>query len=300
MTTNIKIIGETIQKLRRAQGETQEQLANAVGVSAQAVSKWENGGVPDIELLPTIAEHYGVTIDALFGNELSESVGLRQAFLKTFAETPQDEWIDKVFEHLWDIEQTAFGTYECEDSIDDAAKLHAASSVNIAGGFTHMGVDKLKYFLLVPDSLDWDEALFGADHATGVDSFDYPAFFKDFSDPEFFRVLLEMHRRDNDKQFTPSLFVRNFGIKPEKVDELVKLLKKYSFLWSMSVDLDGETMELYSFHINPCFVALLIFARQIIARPMSWYGYIGNERSAMMKKNESAKGEKKPADKSKS
>lgn len=294
MTTNIKTIGETIQKLRRAAGETQEQLATAVGVSAQAVSKWENGGVPDIELLPQIASHYGVTIDSFFGNELSESVGLRQAFLKTFAETPQDEWIDKVFEHLWDIERTSFGKYDGEYPMSEViAQLseygayepqQTYSSVNINGGFTHMGFEKLKYFLIVPHAADWDAALFGPDRSADVENFDYPAFFKDLSDPEFFRILLEMHRRDNEKEFSKSFFARTFGVTPEKTDELVALLRKYRFITSKTVDLDGESLELYSFQGNLCFVALLIFARQVIARPGVWNGYIGNNNHNMLPK----------------
>lgn len=297
--TNIKIIGETVQKLRRTAGETQEQLANAVGVSAQAVSKWENGGVPDIELLPQIAEHYGVTIDALFGNDLADTAGLKQAFLKTFAETPNDEWIDKVFELMWDIECTAFGNNLQDFSMSDAIRSmyeegayepnQCYSSVNFKGGFTHMGFEKLKYFLIVPQAADWDAALFGPDRSAEVDKFDYPAFFKDISDPVFFNVLLEMHRRNNDKQFTKSIFERLFGLKSEKVDEIVKLLTKYRFLRSKTVDLDGEAMQLYTFHGNLCFVALLIFARQVIARPGVWNGYIGNNQYTMIPKSGDAK-----------
>ncbi|MBO4669922.1 MAG: helix-turn-helix transcriptional regulator [Lachnospiraceae bacterium] len=55
-------IGETIKKLRKAKGMTQEELAETVNVSFQAVSKWENGGSPDIEMLPVLANTFGVTI----------------------------------------------------------------------------------------------------------------------------------------------------------------------------------------------------------------------------------------------
>lgn len=60
-------IGNKIRSMRKHGGLTQEQLANKLGVSGQAVSKWENEIVmPDITLLPLIAEVFGVSIDELF------------------------------------------------------------------------------------------------------------------------------------------------------------------------------------------------------------------------------------------
>lgn len=58
-----KRIGENISALRKVKGITQENLARAIGVTSQAVSKWENGGIPDIELLCCIADHFKVSIN---------------------------------------------------------------------------------------------------------------------------------------------------------------------------------------------------------------------------------------------
>ncbi len=60
-------INNKIKQLRYKSGLTQEQLATRLGVSAQSVSKWENAvAMPDITLLPLIAEIFGVSIDELF------------------------------------------------------------------------------------------------------------------------------------------------------------------------------------------------------------------------------------------
>ncbi len=60
-------IGNQIKVLRAQRGITQEALAAQLGVTAQAVSKWENGAAaPDISLLPAISAYFGVTIDELF------------------------------------------------------------------------------------------------------------------------------------------------------------------------------------------------------------------------------------------
>lgn len=59
-------IGEVILKLRKDKQLTQEQLAQAIGVTAPAVSKWETGSTyPDILLLPPLARALGTTIDHL-------------------------------------------------------------------------------------------------------------------------------------------------------------------------------------------------------------------------------------------
>ena len=60
-------IGSKIKQLRYKCGLTQEQLASRLGISAQSVSKWENAvAMPDITLLPMLAEVFGVSIDELF------------------------------------------------------------------------------------------------------------------------------------------------------------------------------------------------------------------------------------------
>jgi transcriptional regulator with XRE-family HTH domain len=70
---NVKI-GKHIKELRNRDGVTQDKLAEALGVTGQAISKWENeSGYPDIEYITPIANFFNVTIDQLFGHDRSES-----------------------------------------------------------------------------------------------------------------------------------------------------------------------------------------------------------------------------------
>ena len=63
-------LGKRIMQLRKSKSLTQDQLAEQLGVTAQAVSKWENNqSCPDITLLPKLAEIFGVSTDALLGRE---------------------------------------------------------------------------------------------------------------------------------------------------------------------------------------------------------------------------------------
>lgn len=61
-------LGEKLSEKRRAKGMTQDEVAEKMGVTAQAVSKWENDlSCPDITLLVPLAELYGTSVDVLLG-----------------------------------------------------------------------------------------------------------------------------------------------------------------------------------------------------------------------------------------
>ena len=63
-------LGRRIARLRKERGMTQDQLASLVGVTFQAVSKWENDlACPDVTILPVLADIFGISMDELFGRE---------------------------------------------------------------------------------------------------------------------------------------------------------------------------------------------------------------------------------------
>ena len=77
-----KSIGDKILELRKARSLTQEKLGEQLGLSNQAVSKWENGdSMPDILILPQLCEILGISIDALL--EVPQSMR-KQGLMKSF------------------------------------------------------------------------------------------------------------------------------------------------------------------------------------------------------------------------
>ncbi len=65
-----EIVGKNLLTLRKEKNWTQDEVAEKLGVSAQAVSKWETGAsCPDISLLPVISDLYGVLVDDLLRDE---------------------------------------------------------------------------------------------------------------------------------------------------------------------------------------------------------------------------------------
>ncbi len=81
-------LGERIADYRKQKNLTQEQLASAMGVSSQAVSKWENDlSCPDIHLLPQLAQFFDISVDAL----LSGAEALQEEVLQEEAALPEEE-----------------------------------------------------------------------------------------------------------------------------------------------------------------------------------------------------------------
>lgn len=91
--------GEQLALLRRQKQITQEQLAQAMGVTNQAVSKWESGqSYPDITLLPKLAAYFQVTVDELLG--VARPQEMRDIYLGVkdlFRETAQEECFSLAF-----------------------------------------------------------------------------------------------------------------------------------------------------------------------------------------------------------
>lgn len=79
-------LGGKIRELRHRDERTQEAVAEALGVTPQAVSRWESGGsYPDMEMIPSIANYFGITIDELFGYQNDREVKIQGILEKTKA-----------------------------------------------------------------------------------------------------------------------------------------------------------------------------------------------------------------------
>ena len=90
-------LGKRIVQHRKRLGLTQDQLAEKLGVTAQAVSKWENDqSCPDISMLPKLAEIFGITTDALLGSAPGEQVHQAEV-----VETVAENQSDNHFEFTW-------------------------------------------------------------------------------------------------------------------------------------------------------------------------------------------------------
>ena len=126
-------IGKQIFFLRKSKGITQEQLAQKLGVTNQAVSKWESEQcLPDIQLIPEIADFFSVSINELMGVETKNNdddilITIKNAILDSEPGTEMAQ-IVKIAKALHAIvlvseskkESSAYPEFELDETIDHA------------------------------------------------------------------------------------------------------------------------------------------------------------------------------------
>ncbi len=113
---NMKLnFAENFKHLRKENGITQEKLADILGVSSQSVSRWELSiCYPDLEMLPSIANYFGVTVDSLLSNDINSKEKDREIFEETIDTLSDDttECIDFVMEYCRKYPQNDYYSYQ--------------------------------------------------------------------------------------------------------------------------------------------------------------------------------------------
>ena len=122
-------LGEKLQTLRRSRGLSQEQLAEILEVSRQAVSKWENGdSAPDLDRLRAICTYFGVTTDYLIWDEPEDAPrGAEEARSRETQRKPLRETV-RGFRAILDGEMDDYpeAAFYNVGTIDDALQKAAA------------------------------------------------------------------------------------------------------------------------------------------------------------------------------
>ena len=271
-------IGASIAALRKEKGVTQETLAAAVGVSGQAVSKWETGGMPDAELFPAIADYFAVPIDCLFGRVAPVRSDSVDAFMDTLkvkdgvnGQSTAEEVLARLFEYIWRMDRALFYSpdalllpYMEYYPIDEyfARNAGAPPEVPILSEFTadngyfRARLDKeRRYFMALPKP----------DEGWAFDDTKMLALLRDFADEDFFLTLIDLHRNRNDykKSYSQQYLERSFNLSPERTKAVLDKMQTYGIAYSSEQLLDEKTVTSYWFTWHNCLVPFLIFLEEV-------------------------------------
>ncbi len=147
-------MGEKIRMHRLRRSMTQERLSQSVGVTAQAVSKWESGqSYPDITLLPELAAVLGVSIDELFESSQEQHLTRIEAMLENEVMLSREDF-DYAMNRAQEIARTKHNHGRC-------LTLMSELSMQRARGYMNMAAEYAKQALAVEPEKKVNHALLG-------------------------------------------------------------------------------------------------------------------------------------------
>ena len=267
------VLSERIAELRKERGLTQEQLGQLVGVSAQAVSKWEKGGAPDVELLPALADRLGVTIDALFGREGGETVDIRQVTRRWIRAIPEGQRLDQICRLIWDILTQIMQSESYSDEIEDAFDikyLKRAEMTGITDGakckvLTRTRVTLEEGFLMDVHADDFSFVTIWPQPEAGYEAFFaknsiYRRLFDALSRPMCLELLEYLYSRPS-RYYVSSAVAKPLGIDAAEAEQLLSELNELHLMRTLNLELEDSVVKAYMLHNIDAFIPFLYTAR---------------------------------------
>lgn len=267
-------LSQNIKEFRLEKNLTQEQLAAKLGVSAQAVSKWETSETyPDGSMLVPLAQALGVSLDRLFGNEVYTMEDISRRIKMLLANTPGKDRLHLVRDIGWQTEKGLFNaisprelTYSPEEIRGKKASSYYLSDY----GFTHISNGLTPFFAVFPEYGD------NLTQAIG-DGEEVRKIFEAMSSPEVMKAVLWIHQKEEEFVFEPALLGMDCGLEGEVLDTVLERLHNLNLLHKLDVELNGEQRVLYNTRPSHKVIALFIMAREL--NYSNGYTYMSHHRN---------------------
>ena len=261
------MIGNVIAKMRKNNELTQEELATKIGVSAQTVSKWERGiTMPDILLLPQIADVFDVTIDYLFGREYAEMV--KPIKHSEFIEQMHKEFLFDFYKGFLDKEISADEVWkkvkdmaEYWDKNPDSQMLMIPKSNFPGEKMRYSGAYSNKDLGIVWRK-NYNESIAMLENTSISD------IFTAFANDDFRKIMVYQLENPNE-MFTAESVTAKCNINTENVKSALEKLVKHNFTNKWEVDMGEERKEVYQ--ATSTHKMILVFAMTEIAHRLTDY-----------------------------
>lgn len=245
--------GEVVRAERTKKGLTQEKLGEMLGVSSQAVSKWETTGCyPDAELLVPLANALDVSLDALFRNgQVTERDTALMIFSLIRKEMARHEAMpfELIRRLCWVTQGACHGVFEMTPAGEGMA-----SNLD-DGGFTEVSCEPYApFFSVFPEPENgWSEAVGDGEEIRSV--------FAALGAPSVMKALLFLLTKEREYLFEPALLTKELGIDAGELDVVMSGLRTLDLVSGTPVVINGETRKLYYYHRNEKVIPLLLFAK---------------------------------------
>lgn len=263
-----KRIGKKIRSLRRAKHCTQSELAAVAGVSVQAVSKWECGGTPDIDLLPRIADFFGVSIDSLYGRSFDPQAPIEGQVFEAVANHTEARRVDRCFDLQWAAFKGLAGLPGIE-SLGYAKEGQANQDctrayVNFEEGMAYLCAEEGgRSLFFMPEPSGGYQSLLDDAEA-------YQSFFARLGQPyvmRFFFFLLER----SELPFSAAFAGKSLRIPADEMDVLLQSFVHEGWIQREYVELDTGAREIYRPVPMLPFIPMLYYASELFRPVQLWY-----------------------------
>ncbi|MCD7811910.1 MAG: helix-turn-helix domain-containing protein [Ruminococcus sp.] len=249
---------KNLTKYRKRCKLTQGQLAAKLHVTPQAVSKWENGSLPDSELLPMIAGILGTSIDVLFGlQEERETPDLEQLIMDTIRQTPAENRADLVMKLFYAM-AAAFHDYKLsKQKYPENLELETYIEIktDYEGAVARLNED-MKYicFFKIPEN--------------GVNSYTEATdnmvhLFETLADKDAIDIIHYLGSGYRNRMQSLEYIAKQTALPIEKVKKVMDGLDRLGLVWRVSAEISDTPSIIYGYGNNTALTGLLILAKSI-------------------------------------
>ena len=249
-----------INRLRLEKNLTQEQLATKLGISAQAVSKWETSETyPDGALLVPLANELEVSLDELFGNETVTMADVSGKILKLIHNTEATERFNVARDICWQIERGLFNCrMEIEKKYDpnEIKNQKNASYILDDSGFTIVSNGKEPFFSVFPQPAE------GYGHFLN-DKDDLQKIFAALSHTDTMNALIYLYHKAENYVFESAVLERDCEITNDQINAVIDDLLTLKLIWKQELTINGENRVLYYSRPSHKLLAVLLMTREI-------------------------------------
>ncbi len=249
---------KNLTKFRKRSGLTQGQLASKLNVTPQAVSKWENGSLPDTEFLPKLAGILGVSIDVLFGLAEDRDVpDLEQMIADRIRQTPPKDRADVIMQ-LFYAAAAAYNDYRLStprypENLE--LETFAELKTDYEGMIARLN-DDLKFFcfLKIPED--------GVDSYTqATDNMIY--LFQTLASKDAIAIIHYLGSGYRNRMQSLEFIARQVDLPEERVKKVMDNLDRLGFVWRVSADITDKPSIIYGYGHNIPLTCLLVLAKSI-------------------------------------
>ena len=253
-------LSANIKRLRQEKNLTQEQLAAKLGVSAQAVSKWETSETyPDGALLVPLAQELAVSLDVLFDNSFVSMADISSRIMSLLYNTEEKERFHVVRDICWQIER---GLFNCRMEIEkeyDPNEIKNESNASYIlddNGFTIVSNGKEPFFSVFPQPEE------GYGYFLN-DKDDLQKIFAALSHTDTMNALIYLYHKAENYVFESAVLQRDCEIAKDQISAVIDDLLTLKLIWKQELTINGEKRVLYYSRPSHKLLAVLLMTREI-------------------------------------